>query len=342
MNQRIRQAWLRDGTPVSFATAGSGPALVYPPGWVSHLQLDWAMPAQRRFFESLARDRTLIRYDRPGCGLSEAVPRDGFLDLELEVLATVAEAAGAERFDLLGMSLSAPVAVAWCAWHPDSVARLLLYGGWVRGHDIARPRIREHLLGLVGEHWGLGSTVLTDIFAPDADAGLRGYFSEYQRQCASAARARTLLAACYEIDVGADLVHVRAPTTVLHRREDRAVPVTEGERLATGIPDADFHVLTGRSHIPFVGDVDGLVDAVRSGLGLPRVGRRPAPVLTDRQREVADLVARGMSNREIAGQLVISERSVESHIERILIRLNLHTRTQVAAWWLTGRSSTVG
>lgn len=43
-------------------------------------------------------------------------------------------------------------------------------------------------------------------------------------------------------------------------------------------------------------------------------------------------LARGLSNREIAGALCISERTVERHVENILAKLNLHSRTQVAVW----------
>jgi non-specific serine/threonine protein kinase len=53
--------------------------------------------------------------------------------------------------------------------------------------------------------------------------------------------------------------------------------------------------------------------------------------LTHREREVAALVAQGLTNREIADRLVLSVRTVETHVDRILGKLNLHTRTQLAA-----------
>ena len=65
--------------------------------------------------------------------------------------------------------------------------------------------------------------------------------------------------------------------------------------------------------------------------------RRFAPELTPRQWEVAALVARGLSNREIARELVITERSAESHVERIRDRLGLRSRAQLAAWFVTSR-----
>lgn len=54
--------------------------------------------------------------------------------------------------------------------------------------------------------------------------------------------------------------------------------------------------------------------------------------LTERERSIATLIAQGKSNREIADQLVVSERTVESHVANILFKLGFASRTQVAAW----------
>lgn len=56
------------------------------------------------------------------------------------------------------------------------------------------------------------------------------------------------------------------------------------------------------------------------------------PALTRREREVADLVARGLTNRQIAETLVISQRTAEGHVERVLAKLGFGSRTQIAAW----------
>ena len=212
MEQQLGSANLEDGTAIRFAVTGRGPVAIYVPGWVSHLELGWAVPAERQFYEGLADGRTLVRYDRPGCGLSGTTSRTDVVELELEVLHAVATAVGADRFDLIGASFGAPLAVRWAARHPTSVTHLVLYGGWVDGDGVAAPAVREHVLGLVDQHWGFASDVLTEIFAPDADAGFRAMFSRYQRESASAAWAHQLLAACYDIDVADDLGRIRAHT----------------------------------------------------------------------------------------------------------------------------------
>lgn len=333
MDQRIAAARLSDGTPIAYALAGDGPPLVYASGWLSHLEASWALPAERGFYETLARGRTLVRYDKPGCGLSGASGRPYTLDLELEVLAAVVGAAGARRFDLFGGSLGAPVAAAWAAAYPDTVGKLILYGGWARGADLATPEVRHHVLALVAAHWGLGSDVLADIFMPGGDAAARAAFTRYQREAAPARTARDLLAMCYEIDIGERLAGVRAPTLVVHREHDRAVPIAQGRALAGGIPGARIEVLPGQAHLAHIGDVDAITRLARRFLGLPPLRGRAAPSLTTRQREVAGLVAEGLTNREIAERLHITERSAESHVERIRDRMGFRTRSQIAAWY---------
>jgi len=56
------------------------------------------------------------------------------------------------------------------------------------------------------------------------------------------------------------------------------------------------------------------------------------PVLSPREEEVAALVAEGLTNRQIAQRLVISERTAQNHVQHILTKLGFATRGQVAAW----------
>ena len=89
VKQRLASTRLADGTEIAYAAAGQGPLLVHAPGWLTHLEASWAMPTERAFYEMLARGRTLVRYDKPGCGLSGPTTRAPSLDLEVETLAAV-------------------------------------------------------------------------------------------------------------------------------------------------------------------------------------------------------------------------------------------------------------
>ncbi|WP_332661771.1 alpha/beta fold hydrolase [Aeromicrobium sp.] len=332
--QRMGMAPLASGGRVAYALTGSGPLLLVAPGWLSHLELGWAIPAERMFHEALSSGRTLVRYDRPGCGLSDAYEGPRTMALELETIAAVTEAIGEPSFDLLGLSLGAAVAAQWAADRPETVSRLVLYGGWATGDSIGDEDSKRHILGLLASHWGLGSDLLTNLFAPDTDAGTRRALAGYQRAASSAETAVALLSLAYELDVRPALERVEAPTLVLHRSEDRAAPIAGGRALADGIAGAELVELEGRSHLPAIGDAQSVVDEVRRFLGLPRLRREVPTGLTARQTEVAALVADGLTNRELADRLGITERSAESHLERIRLRLGFRSRAQVAAWYV--------
>jgi pimeloyl-ACP methyl ester carboxylesterase/DNA-binding CsgD family transcriptional regulator len=334
IDQRIGTTSLVDGTPIAYARTGTGPSLVYVSGWLTHLDVSWAIPAERGLYETLARGRTLIRYDKPGCGLSGSRTGGYTMDVELETLGAVIDAAVEGPYELVGASLGAPVAAAWAAEHGSDVSRLVLYGGWARGRDIADPAVQRHVLGLVEGHWGLGSDVLADIFAPSADAPTRAAFVRYQREAAPPETVRAMLALAYEIDVTDALGRIGVPTLVLHRDRDRAAPLAHGQALAAAIPGATLEVLPGRDHLPYIGDADAYAASIRRFLGLPAARRSALPTLTTRQREVAALVAEGLTNRAIAERLHITERSAESHVERIRDRLGFRSRAQIAAWFV--------
>ncbi|WP_395242604.1 alpha/beta fold hydrolase [Agromyces sp. MMS24-K17] len=331
MQQHIARLNMRDGTELAYATVGTGRPLLYVSGWLSHLESSWELPEERAFYEALAEGGRLVRYDRAGCGLSGPARRPPSMEGELAQLAAVAGTVAPERFDLMGTSMGALVAISWAAAHPDTVRRLVLYGGWASGAMVASPRIQQHVLGLIDTHWGLASDVLTEIFAPDAPTASRERFARYQRASSDAPTARALLRLGYELDVRELLAEVEAPTLIVHRIDDRAAPVAQAEALARGIPNAQLVLLPGRSHLPYEGDTASVVAPIRRFLGL-RASRRADRTLTPRKREVAALIGEGLTNRQIAARLGIEERSAEGHVERILLRLGFRSRAQIAAW----------
>ena len=83
------------------------------------------------------------------------------------------------------------------------------------------------------------------------------------------------------------------------------------------------------TYAAFLGRAAGLARRLREDYGAG-VGVRVA--IAAREREVAALVAQGKSNRNIAGDLVVSERTVETHVTNILLKLGFTSRSQIAAW----------
>lgn len=332
-----------DGASVAWSAVGSGPPLVIGGWWSSHLELDWRNARFRRFVGLLARHRTVIRYDRPGAGVSDrgALPPRS-LEEELATLeALIEEAAPAPGvISLFGASSGGGVASLFAARHPERVDRLVLYGAYARGVDLASPSARETMLGVIDHHWGLGSRVLADVFLPDATVEERDEFVEFQRRSASREVALASLHAVYAFDSTGHLGHVLAPTLVLHRRADRAIPFALGKDVAARIRNARFVALEGDDHFPWRGDADAVVRETLAFLGAPVDAALPtapppgAVRLTAREREVLALVARGETDAEIAARLVLSAHTVHRHIANIRTKLGVPSRTAAAAWAL--------
>lgn len=337
----MRHARVGDRT-VAWSAVGSGPALVIGGWWASHLALNWEDRAFQKFVNDLARRHTVIRYDRPGTGLSD---RDGpapvSIDDELAALAGLIESIGLTRVSLLGASAGCAVAAAYAAENPGRVDRLVLYGSFSRGADIASPSARELMLSVVEGHWGLGSRVLADVFLPNATADDREEFARFQRRSASRETASAALRAVYEMDSSAHLSRVRVPTLVLHRRGDRAIPFALGREVADTVPGATFVELDGEDHFPWLGDSAAVVDAIERFLdGMPqRSASRPgtSAALTAREREVLMLVAQGLTDAQIADRLVLSTHTVHRHVANARTKLGVPSRAAAAAWALTHR-----
>ncbi|GLZ33594.1 LuxR family transcriptional regulator [Lentzea sp. NBRC 105346] len=316
--QTVRFTRVR-GRTVAWAAVGSGPPLVLGGWWCGHLELDWRSPLFRAFCEGFADRFTVIRYDRPGTGLSNRDdPVPASLDEEVEVLAAVVAAAG-PPVSLFGGSSGSCIATAYAATHP--VTRLVLYGAYARGADIPGG---DAVLAAVRTHWGVGSRLLAEVFVPDGTAADRAELVRFQREAASPAAATEALAAVYRFDVQARLPLVTAPTLVLHRRDDRAIPFALGRDVASRIPGARFVSLAGTDHFPWRGDASAIVEASLGFLG-------DAPALTDREVEILRLVAQGLSDHEIAARLFLSPHTVHRHVANIRTKLGLPSRTAAAA-----------
>jgi pimeloyl-ACP methyl ester carboxylesterase/DNA-binding CsgD family transcriptional regulator len=338
MRQEVRFCQVPGGR-VAYATVGSGPPIVLAPWWISHIELDWERPDFRAFVETLARNRTVVRYDPLGTGLSDRTDaKHGGLDAELVTLEAVLDGIDVPRAALLGISSGACVAAALAARSPERVEALVLLGGYASGATITTPEVRDSILGAVRAHWGLGSRLLADVFLPEASAAELDAFARFQREAASAEAAAEHLSFVYSVDVREDLPRVRTPTLVLHRRDDRAIGYDHGRELAAAVPGARLFTLAGSQHLPWRGDAAAVVAAVGEFLDgrpapppeLPPADDGPA-VLTERELEVLRLVARGLSDGEISERLVVSPHTVHRHVANVRAKLREPSRASAVA-----------
>lgn len=326
-----------DGRRVAYEVRGSGPPLIAPAWWVSHLELDWHDAGVRRFWETVAADHTLIRYDRLGVGMSDRDVRetDLTLDGEVAVLRALLDELDLDRVSLLGGSSGSCTAAAFAATDPQRVERMVLYGSYARGDELTPAGVSDAIIGAVRAHWGLGSRMLGDLFLDRAEAADHERFARAQRESASADTAAALLALVYRLDVNDYLSRVTCPTMVIHRRDDRAVPYRLGREVAATIRGATFVPLQGSAHFPWHGDVDSVARACRQALsGLassPPTDPAAADLLSDREREILGCVARGLADREIAEQLTLSPHTVHRHVANIRRKLGSTSRTAAVA-----------
>jgi pimeloyl-ACP methyl ester carboxylesterase/DNA-binding CsgD family transcriptional regulator len=323
---------------LAYEVRGAGPPLVAPAWWVSHLELDWQNPDVRRFWEGVAAGYTLIRYDRLGVGMSDRTVADSDLTLDGEVamLSALLDELGLDRVSLIGGSSGGCTAVAFAARFPERVERLVLFGSYTQGDVLTPPGVSDAIVAAVQAHWGLGARVLSDIFLGGADAAEHERFARLQRESATAETAAALLRLVYRLDVRTYLPSVQAPTTVVHRRDDRAVPYRLGREVAAAIAGATFVPLQGSSHFPWHGDVDSVVRACRLALAPQQPkGAKADDVdsvqLSRREREILACVARGLGDREIAEQLQLSPHTVHRHVANIRQKLGSPSRTAAVA-----------
>jgi pimeloyl-ACP methyl ester carboxylesterase/DNA-binding CsgD family transcriptional regulator len=327
-----------DGRHLAYEIRGDGPPLVAPAWWVSHLEGDWRTPGFRQFWEGVAHDHSLIRYDRLGVGMSDRTmrPNDLTVDGEVAALSALLDELGLQRVTLLGGSCGGCAAIAFAATRPERVERLVLYGSYADGSAIAKPAVTEAILGAVRAHWGLGSRLLSDLFLGRADADEHEHFAQMQREAASAETAAALLEFVYHLDVRAYLPLIRRPTLVVHRHDDRAVPYRLGRDVAAAIAGATFIPLQGSAHFPWHGDVQSVIRACRGALGPQPPSAQDGSdaaqsLLSDREREIIACVARGFGDREIAEHLMLSPHTVHRHMANIRRKLGQTSRSAAVA-----------
>ena len=331
MEQEIRFCEV-DGRRVAYATVGEGPLLVFGARYVTHLEDEWTLPAAREFYESLARTHRVVRYDRVGVGLSDrADPPPPSIEREAQTLATVLDAFGDEPATLFACSCAGLSSALYARDNPGRVSKIVFYGGYAARDDIPEATKRS-LVDFVRTNWPLAAQMLAGLFAPHASGDEIAALSAHKRRSASADVAASFL----DLDLNADQRHVlpdvATPSLVLHRRGDRTVPIARGRELAALLPNARFVPLSGDSHLPWLEDQRELNRALAGFLE----DTQPVPVdgdspLTARETEVLRLVASGLSNREIARSLVLSEHTVHRHVANILRKLSQSSRAAATA-----------
>ena len=331
-----------DGVRIAYGVHGSGPPLVKAANWLTHLDHDWRSPVWRHWLSALGERHTMVRYDERGCGLSDRDVGVGafMLDRWVRDLETVVDAAGFERFALLGISQGAALSIEYINRNPGRVSHFVVYGGFARGRGKRASALSaeesETLGAMMRIGWGKQNPafrrLFTTFFLPGGTPEQMAWFDDLMRVSATPETAARIWAARGELDVSEGARSVDVPTLVLHGRDDAVVPFDEGRLIAGLIPGARFVPLESRNHVllesePAWGEFLSVVDGF--------LGGRPAPAedwdLSSREEEILGLVADGLSNEEIASQLVLSVRTVERHLSNCYVKLRISGKAARAA-----------
>ena len=255
--QEIRYCMTSDGIRLAYATIGSGPPLVKASNWLTHLDFEWDSPIWRHWWSSLSARHRVIRYDERGNGMSQRNVSNISFETWVRDLETVVDAAGLDKFALLGISRGASIALAYAVRHAKRVSHLVLYGGFPVGRQhIGTPQeleARRALVSLTRLGWGVNNPAFCKLFSclfvPNATPDHERWFEELQRVSTSAENAARLLEIDDEIDVRPLLPAVTVPTLVVHCDRDQAVSPEHGRLLAAEIPGARYVSLPSANHL---------------------------------------------------------------------------------------------
>jgi pimeloyl-ACP methyl ester carboxylesterase/DNA-binding winged helix-turn-helix (wHTH) protein len=250
-----------DGVRIAYHIGGQGPVLVRTIHWLNHLDFEWKTPLRRQWLSEVMRHNTLVRYDQRGSGLSDWNVSDFSFERTVQDFEELVDAAGLEKFSILGGCQGAAVAIAYAVRHPERVTKLIINGTFANGWPAPGPGAQEHLeamLTLIRSGWGRDNPAFrqlwTTLFRPDADSVEAAWLNELQRVSSSPENAAHMIAEFPNIRVLDMLPKISCPTLVLHSRDDGAVPVQEGKLIAARIRGARFVELASRSHMVAPGD----------------------------------------------------------------------------------------
>src|SRR5436190_4047451 len=157
-------AW-NEGTALAYQVVGSsGPDLLFVPGSVTHLEVQWEEPRVSRFLNRLAGFCRLILMDPRGLGLSDRLTEVPTLDERVADMLAVLDAAGSERATLFGNADTGPPSIAAAVAHPERVDGLILCGTYAKA-----SRGDDYPMGWTDDEWSDFQRWVRDDWGKEAD-----------------------------------------------------------------------------------------------------------------------------------------------------------------------------
>jgi pimeloyl-ACP methyl ester carboxylesterase len=242
---------------IAYQITGHGAdTLVFAPGNLSHLDLDWERPLRAEFFQRLSSVFRLIRFDKRGNGLSDRPTAMATLEQRSDDIRAVMDAAGVDSAIILGNSEGGSMAAMFAATHPQRTRALVIWGSMARfvateDHPWGLTREEyDRLIQDVQDNWpsewylrgpGVG-------LGPDADDALIQSAIRYCRAAASPSAVAAYERMNAEIDIRPILGAIRVPTLVMNRTGDPVASCDAARDMAKRIPGARFVEFPGKVH----------------------------------------------------------------------------------------------
>jgi DNA-binding CsgD family transcriptional regulator/pimeloyl-ACP methyl ester carboxylesterase len=316
-----------DGFDIAYSVGGEGPPLVIVPSVLAQVSGSW-----RRFpdwFETLSSRFTVVQYDSRGQGLSRrGLPAALTRQDLMRDLVTVVDHLQLPRFVLYASGGFGHVALDYAMAHPERLTGLVLHTVCI-ANAAWGPTLWNDL---AKENWDYFLESLIPAGLPPEEHALRlqglhdtATFEDY----------RALTDLLMASSVAPILDAVCTPVLVLHPRDSVMLPVRESVSLAAAVPGATFVLLSGQGYWPEAAEGVSAIERFLSGLKHPSQAKPDTTaLLSTREAEVLELISRGLSNQQIADELVISVRTVERHINHIYEKLGVHSKAQATAYAL--------
>jgi pimeloyl-ACP methyl ester carboxylesterase/DNA-binding winged helix-turn-helix (wHTH) protein len=256
--QQIRFCTTDDGVRLAYATMGAGRPLVKVANWLSHLDYDRETVVWRHWLAALAQRYLLVRYDERGCGLSDWDVSEFSFDAWVRDLESVVDAAGLERFPLLGISQGGPVAVAYAVRHPERVSRVVLLGSFVQGRrkratSSEELELAEARIEMVRLTWGRPDPhyrqMFVSRFLPEGTQEEWRAFDELQRRSTSGENAWRFVQEFSDIDITDLAPKVSVPTLIACARREPENLFEQSRVLASLIPGSRLVPLDSCNHL---------------------------------------------------------------------------------------------
>ncbi len=238
---------------IAYVDVGDGPPLVFVPGFISHVELNWQVPFLGPLLERLAGVFRLVTFDKRGTGLSDRTIGFGTLEERMDDVRAVMDAAGLERASLFGISEGGPLSSFFAAEYPERVEKLALYATYGRlleddGYTGVPKEVAYAFVSLLEQEWNTGRAFAHFVQHPPDEEIARPMLARVERYTATPAMVAEVMTNNVEIDVRSVLPSLSMPTLVMHCTHDPVMPFTCGRYLADHIPGAKFVEIDGDFH----------------------------------------------------------------------------------------------